>query len=467
MDKPNVAFLTISETRDEFYEKRKKIVEEECNKFKVNFKKDFDLIVSTPIRDTDSALFWAKEAIKGGVDALIIHVPIWSAPNLATKIASNIDIPILVLGNKRSDSSSLVGLLAAAGALGQIGKIPKRLIGDFKDENFKKQIRSFVAACQTVGKLRKSNYCLLGGRSLGIGTTIADFSQWQKIFGIECDHRDQYEIVKRAENIDKNRTKLYLDWLEGNIGNISFRGLFTKESLIRQINSYLAIKDIVKEGHYDFLGLKCQPELSNGYAIQCLAIALLNDNYDAEGYKEPIPCSCEADNDGALTMKIMSLAAGSVPTNLMDIRMIEPESKELTFANCGGMPTFFAAGSSDPKENLKNVHMMENTFGTAGGGTIQFVASCGPVTLARMFRVDGEYTLGVFEGEFVKRPREELRKTTYCWPHGFIKAGIDFDKFFNTIGANHMHAVYGYHAETLRTIAEILNIKYINYNLNY
>ena len=32
--------------------------------------------------------------------------------------------------------------------------------------------------------------------------------------------------------------------------------------------------------------------MSNNYAIQCLAIALLGDSYDAEGYKETVPCSC-------------------------------------------------------------------------------------------------------------------------------------------------------------------------------
>jgi len=464
MDKPVVGVLTVTETRDEFYEKRKDILAEECDKFKKVFSQDFDMIFSEPIRHVDSSLYWALETQKREANAVIIHMPIWASPNLSTKIASNVNVPILILGNDRPESSSMVSLLAAAGAIEQGGKKVKRVLGNLADEKLKIQVMAFIKACQAVGELRKSNYCVLGGRSIGIGTTVADFSQWQKLFGIECDHRDQFEIVLRAEKIDKSRTNLYLDWLKKNIGQINFGGLFTLESLKRQINSYLAIKDIVKEGHYSFLGLKCQTEMSNNYAIQCLAIALLGDNYDAEGYKEPIPCSCEADNDGALTMKILSLISGGMPSNLMDIRMLKRESKEMVFANCGGMPTFFACGSNKPEENLKNIHMMESVFGTAGGGTLQFVCSKTAITLARMFRVNGEYIMGIIEGEFEQKPREELRQTTYCFPHGFVKADIDYDLFFNTIGANHMHAVYGHHLEALEHFCNILEIRYIKYN---
>lgn len=464
MSKPIIGFFTVTETREEFYKKRKSIVMEEVNKFKKKFKYDFNLLISKPIRDFNSALFWAEEAKKKRVDCIIIHIPIWAPPNLTTKIASTVDVPLLILGNNRLDSSSLVGIFGAAGAIGQIGKKAKRLMGDFEDEEIKNQIISFIKACQAINELKNSNYCIFGGRSLGMGTTIADFAQWQKIFGIECDHKDQYEIVKRAEGINDDRTKLYLDWLLQNVGKINFGGLFTIESLKKQINSYLALKDIVKEAHYNFLSIKCQPELSNNYVTQCLAISLLNDNYDVEGKKDPVPCACEADNDGALTMKILSIVAGGAPSNLMDIRLLKPKSKELVFTNCGGMPIYFAGHSKNSLKNMKNVHMMENIFGKAGGGTIQFVVSNGPVTLARMFRLNGEYIMGIIEGKFKEKPRDDLKKTTYCWPHGFVKANINFDKFFNTMGANHMHAVYGYHRMALENFCEILDIKHINYN---
>ena len=71
MDKPVVGVFTVSETRDEFYEKRKDIVVEECDKFKKVFSQDFDMIFSEPIRSVDSSLYWALETQKRGADAVI------------------------------------------------------------------------------------------------------------------------------------------------------------------------------------------------------------------------------------------------------------------------------------------------------------------------------------------------------------------------------------------------------------
>jgi len=458
------AVLTVTENRDEFFERRKPLIEEEYEKVRNILSKEFDLIYSDLIRDTDAALYWADEAVKRQADVVIIHLPVWASPNLSAKIACNVNVPVMLLGNDRPETSSMVGLLAAAGALEQANIKVKRALGNFEDGKLKDEVVSFVKACHTLSVLRRSNYCQVGGRSIGIITTTADFSKWQELFGIECDHRDQLEVVRKAESMDPDRTKLYMDWLEQNIGKINFGGLFTPESLRKQVNSYLALKDMAREGHYDFMGLKCQMELSDGYAIGCLAIALLGDNYDAEGYKEPIPTSCEADSDGALTMKILSVISGGTPSNLMDIRMLKPAEERMVFANCGGMPTYFAGHSNNPSENLKNIHMMESVFGKAGGGTIQYVSKSGPVTLARLFRTGGEYKMAIIEGEFEDMPREELRKTTYCFPHGFVKAHIDYDLFFNTIGANHMHAVYGNYAKALQDFCDIKGIKYINYN---
>ncbi len=48
-------------------------------------------------------------------------------------------------------------------------------------------------------RLKGLTYCLIGGRSLGIDTTVIDPAQWMKQFGIDVDHVDQLELVRRAE----------------------------------------------------------------------------------------------------------------------------------------------------------------------------------------------------------------------------------------------------------------------------
>ena len=56
-----------------------------------------------------------------------------------------------------------------------------------------------IVAVAAAHRLRGLTYCLIGGRSLGIDTTVIDPAQWLKQFGIDVDHVDQLELVRRAE----------------------------------------------------------------------------------------------------------------------------------------------------------------------------------------------------------------------------------------------------------------------------
>lgn len=140
----------------------------------------------------------------------------------------------------------------------------------------------------------------------------------------------------------------------------------------------------------DFVGVKCQPEMNDHYVLQCLNQMLLNDPYDAEGVKEPVVSSCEADNDGALTMQILKLSSGLKPTMLLDVRGIH--EGEFIGANCGSMSSWYTNYSSEASENFKDVHIIPHVFGKAGGGAVQFVAGDRDiVTLARLCRKNGKY----------------------------------------------------------------------------
>ena len=46
----------------------------------------------------------------------------------------------------------------------------------------------------------------------------------------------------------------------------------------------------------------------------------------------------------------------------------------------------------------------------------------------------------------------------------FIRADIDYDRFFETMNSNHLHTVYGSYKEVLRTFCQITGIEFICYN---
>ena len=56
------------------------------------------------------------------------------------------------------------------------------------------RLRSQIVAVAAARRLRGLTYCLIGGRSLGIDTTVIDPAQWMKQFGIDVDHVDQFEL---------------------------------------------------------------------------------------------------------------------------------------------------------------------------------------------------------------------------------------------------------------------------------
>jgi len=102
--KAKIALLTFSETRDEFYEKRKHLVVEEIQKVKQALARQVEILDFPEIRDKRQAGRWVAEAQRQGIDAAILHIPIWSSPNLAVSAARILDVPMLVLGNERLET---------------------------------------------------------------------------------------------------------------------------------------------------------------------------------------------------------------------------------------------------------------------------------------------------------------------------------------------------------------------------
>lgn len=458
-----IGIVTVGDERKDFYNMRIHIAEDESRKLKSILVKNFHIVSSEIIYTFQQANCCVAMLRKEDISCIIIHLPIWGTPSLVSRIAQATDLPVVLLGNRRQDSSSMVALLAAAGMLDQIGKGCLRIAGDLSEEITEKKLKTFIEACHVVIKLRKSRYCAIGGRSIGIGTAAADPLQWQRLFGIDFDHCDQLELVSRARIMEKDKVLRYLLWLKNVLGSVQFGGKLTPESLERQVRSYLALKELAREREYDFMGMKCQTEMSDGYALQCLGVALMNGTFDADGEKNPFPVSCECDCDGALTMYILSMCGGGIPSSLMDIKYFSGETNDFVLANCGSMAPWFA-DRLNPHKALGQVNLLPHIFGAAGGGAVQFVAAQGHTTAARLCRNNGCYTLYCFEGESYQKPLEELRKTTWCYPHQFIRADINYETFFQTIGSNHLHTVYGSYRDMLKQICSILQIGFVCYN---
>lgn len=395
------------------------------------------------------------ELVRWGADLVLLYVPIWTYPSISVRAAevASRSVPLVAVYG-----DVLSGLLASAGALGQVGL--RRVVLWGSAEEAAGRLVKLARAAMAARRLEGMTLGVFGGRSLGMYTVTADPSQVRRVFGVDVEHVDQLEVLRRAESVSEEEVRRHLRWLLQRVGRVEYDGrILTEEKLERQLRIYLALKALVRERGFHFCGLKCQPELSDGYVDPCVAVALLNDPYDPEGPREPVVCACEADIDGALTMQVLKLLSGGKPTTLMDLLVYDPERHLLFMGNCGGMATWFAGASQQPEENLRGVHLLPQVQGKAGGAATQYVAPEMTLTIARLYRVGGEYHMVYMRARSVRVEREDLRRSIWPWPHIVIRMSPDsLRELVETVGANHLHAVEGDYLEEIRVFCEIKGI---------
>jgi len=468
MNMPRVGLLAFSESmaREDVYQKRKGIAVREIARLTEALAGEVELILPglTELRGKRQAMQAVRELEAAGVEAVILAAPIFVAPAVVAHTANLLNVPAMLVGNAAEDSLSQVAFLAAGGAIDQIGAACARLPGDPAVEPHRTALLHFLRAAAAKQRLRGQTFGCIGGRALGISSGTADLALWERLFHVDIEHIDQFEIVRRTEAVSGTETERHLAWLREKAGAIRFNGEnFTPAHLERQMRSYLATKRIIEDNELDFCGVKCQPEMSNGYCLQCLNVALTNDPYDADGPKEPVACSCEADADGALTMQILKLLSGNAPTSLNDIAIIT--DRAMTLANCGAMATAFAACAPTPEANLARVELVPHNFGEAGGAATCFTVPAGQrMTFARLFRQKDQYLLGMLSGTTVEKDRAAQSPAMQVRPLIFADINIDSQRFLSTFGSNHLLAVEGDLIGELTAFAGMLGIEAINYN---
>jgi len=423
-----------------------------------------ELVTDTAVARTKQQIDGQVDALRAaGVEALIAHTPCWTSPNLVVRGIQRLNLPTVLVGNKHPGTHSTVGLLGAGGTLSQIGYPHLRLRQDFGETLAEKVMPFFQAAAAKV-RLKGKTFGLFGGRSLGIDTGTFDPMQWKKLFGVDTEHIDQLEIIRRAELVSDADTEKMMGWLTRSVGKVAYNDdKFTPEKLAFQVRCYLATMEIIGEMGLDFVAIKCMPDLTTHFVPQCISAALLPSPYDANGRRDPIMMACEADGDAALTMEILKEISGGTPVLFMDVSYIDDEQGLFYFPNCGAFCSWYAARSDDPAENMKQIELRPANR-PAGGAITYFTTAPGVMTLARLFRVNGRYRMGIISGETVSTTPEQqaafiAARGSHQLPTAFLNLDVDIEKLISNFGSNHVMGVAGNRAEELIHFCELMDIE--------
>lgn len=398
-------------------------------------------------------------------DLTIFNIPVWAFPHFSMLAARETPGPLLLFSNIDPQYPGMVGMLAAAGALDQIGRTYARAYGDVSDPAVLGRVEANARAAGAVRSLQGSTFGRIGGRPMGMYTAVSNPDAWMEKFGVDVEEIDQWELVRRSEGVDAGKVTRAREWLEGHAAGVHYDGKqLTPELLERQIRSYYAMRELIDEWNLDFSGIKGQPELTTHFCTMDVTEAFLNDPYDWDGPKETHVCATEADMDAALTMQILKHLSAT-PVLFADVRHYHADRGIWDLCNSGQHATWFAARSEDPAENMRHVHLYpEGFYFPAGGASVHHLAAPGDFTFARLTRKDGRYRMHVMRGSFETYDDETnqglMRQSDYAWPHAFARMDASADEILSRYGSNHIHAIPGDHVDELRAVCRLLDVDY-------
>ncbi|MGQ9607878.1 MAG: hypothetical protein ACUVWN_01120 [bacterium] len=414
----------------------------------------FEVLDVGPLhRSYDEMMSAGKNLRYQSINALVIYVGTWTYANCALAVALEAGVPVVIWADAVPGSCGLVGGAISRGAMAEFG-IPAHLVyGLFDDEKTLTKIKYLLnSACAAFG-LRGQILGVGGNRSMGMVTAVCDPNEVRLKFGVEIDAFEQMEIIERAEAIDNSKTISFLQWMKDTFGKIVAK----EDVLIKQIKLYLALQEFCVEKGYDFVAVKCLPELPSLYTTFCLSHAIMGDAEDNRGTKERFIFACEADINAALTMQILKLLTEG-PVLFSDLTEFNSETGILTTCNCGSQPTDFAKCKKDVYWEREGIHEFTWKY---GGVCPQHVAHAGEGTVARLSRSSGKYEMLIAPFEAVEMPREKLKETVWERPHTFLKPLCDWDAFIDAVRSNHLNFVYGDLRSELVEVCKILDIKTI------
>jgi L-fucose isomerase-like protein len=136
------------------------------------------------------------------------------------------------------------------------------------------------------------------------------------------------------------------------------------------------------------MAVRCWPQFFTDLkCAACGAMSLLTE--------EGIPCSCEADVNGAITQIILQTLSGG-PAFGTDVVAFEAEANLAVVWHCGLAPLSMADPAVKPRGTVHSNRLLPLLM--------EFPLKPGRVTVARLSEAEGEYRLIVGGGEMLRAP---------------------------------------------------------------
>ena len=439
-DAPVVGFMSVSLPRE------KVDLARQANRSALESLAACGLNVVSPndvVVDFDTLMAGLRRIEDSSADCLLLLIGTWTNTTWVVTAFEQARVPGAIWSVPDPATFSLTGAGIIHGSLDEIGMQHRFIYGSPDDEATRLDILVFARAAKAITRTRGSRCALIGGRVAGMYTTMPDFSQVRRLFGVEIEHVDQYRIILEAEAVSSKRVSETVSKARGVHQNVHA----TDGELERALRLYHALKKVLADDGYNLACVKCAGEILDNYGSYCLPISLCND--------EGCVVACEADVNAALTMQIMSLITGQ-PSLFADVNHIELKENVLRLVNCGSMPMSFARTKDDVDLGRQYEYM-----GRQRGVTTRFCCDAGEMTLARLSRRSGQYRMVITYGQSLHEDKSRFAEARDMWPHAFIRLESDAGALVPNIFSNHFHATRGNIVSELETYCDLIGIEAI------
>lgn len=259
---------------------------------------------------------------------------------------------------------------------------------------FTGDIKFFASVCRVANGLRNARIGAIGARPAAFQTMR--FSE--KILqgsGITVVPVDLSEIISAAQALDAEATEI-----EQKLSEIHDYGTIPdyikSERILTQAKLSVAIENWIAENDIQAAGVQCWTSVQENYGCAtCLSMSMLGEKL--------IPCACEVDVPGVISMYALALATGS-PAALLDWNNNYGDDRDMCInTHCSSYPKSFIG---NPVE-IANLDILgaslgeEICFGAVKGNVV-----AGDMTYFRISTDDrkGKIKAYLGEGEFTDDP---------------------------------------------------------------
>ncbi len=259
-------------------------------------------------------------------------------------------------------------------------------------EEFRRDLKSFVAQCRVVGGLRRARIGAVGARPNAFNTTRYSEKLLQSA-GISVSTLDLSDVFGRAGRMADDDARVKQKIAE--IGGYAATAQVPGSSLTRMAKLGVVLLEWMDQNDLDASAIQCWSSMQQNFGVNvCTVMSMMSERL--------MPSACEVDIAGVVAMYALQLASGR-PSALVDWNNnYGGDRNKCVFFHCGNWAKSFLPDLQIGTAPILGTTLgEENTYGAVAGRT-----PAGPVTFARISTddVNGCIRAYVGEGRFTDDP---------------------------------------------------------------